>query len=405
MPVKRALLVLVFCASAALADPPELRPLTGDKFKGDLVSLNDKEIVLQVGGKPVTTPVEGVLHLDFRAPASPTGAYTLVELADGSIIRCSKVGFEKKDAVLTLLSGQTATVPIALLSSVMREAQDVKLVAAWKELLGDEKRVYDLIIIKKKGDKGEDVLGSVEGTFYDASADGKTIEFKLKGSEEKENLGVAKMHGLVFNRPPDPNMPGRRCEVVDGQGNHLFAKSVVLKDGKFVVQTQCGATVEYPADALAKLDYSRGKLVYLSDLAFNRVKVVQTGYLQEKPEFQRDRNVDGSGLRLAGQKYDKGLAMHARTELTFDLDGEYREFKAVAGIDENVGQGSDAPVVLRVEGDGKELKTYDITRKAGPQTISLNIKDVKRLRIIVDKAPEGLGLGSHLDLANAQVSK
>src|SRR5206468_2351204 len=111
------------------ADPPELRPLKGEKFKGDLVSLTDKEIVLQVNGKPVTTPVEGTLQLDFRAPVNPLGGYTQVELTDGSVLRCSKVELKNKDAVLTLISGQVATVPMALLSSYMREANDVKVVA------------------------------------------------------------------------------------------------------------------------------------------------------------------------------------------------------------------------------------------------------------------------------------
>ncbi len=43
------------------------------------------------------------------------------------------------------------------------------------------------------------------------------------------------------------------------------------------------------------------------------------------PEFRRDRNPDNTGnIRVAGKTYDKGLVMHARTEVTFDLDGEYR---------------------------------------------------------------------------------
>src|SRR5690349_13465594 len=102
MPAKRALLLFVVCATAALAaDPPELRPLKGEKFKGDLVTLNNKEIVLQVDGKPVSTPVDGVLQLDFRAPTPVIGVYSQVDLADGSVLRCSKVEFKDKDVTLT----------------------------------------------------------------------------------------------------------------------------------------------------------------------------------------------------------------------------------------------------------------------------------------------------------------
>jgi hypothetical protein len=401
MPVKRALLLLVLLASAALsADPPELRPVKGEKFKGDLVGLTNKDIVLQVNGKPQATPVDAVLLLEFRAPANPTGSYTQVELTDGSVLRCAQVQFKVADAMLTLVSGQTATVPMRLLSSVMKEANDVKLVAAWKELLGGSKRAYDALVVKKQTGS----LGFGEGTFYEASPDGKTIAFKRQGSEEKENFSLEKIHGMVFSRPPDPNMPSRLCEVFDVQGARLFAKNAFLKDGKVVIETQCGARIEYTTDALAKLDYSKGKLTYLSQMDLARVKLVQVPYLNS-PEFKRDRNVDGGELRLAGKKYENGLGMHARTEVTFDLEGEYREFKAVAGIDDNVSQGDGSPVVVKVEGDGKELLTLSLTRKDGAKPISLNIKDVQRLRIVVDKSPDSLGIGSHMDLADAKVSK
>ncbi len=400
MPAKRALFCLLVIAAAVLAAPPELRPVKGEKVKGDLVGLTDKDIVLQVNGKPLSMPVEGTLQLEFRAPTNPTGTYTQVELTDGSILRCAEVQFKGGDAILTLVSGQTATVPMRLLSSVMKEANDVKLAAAWKELLGGSKRAYDALVIKKQSGS----LGFGEGTFYDASADGKTIAFKRQGSDNKDNFSLEKIHGMVFSRQPDPNMPSRHCEVLDVQGARLFAKSVVLKDGKIVVETQSGARIEYTPDALAKLDYSKGKLTYLSQMDLARVKLVQVPYLNS-PEFKRDRNVDGGELRLAGKKYETGLGMHARTEVTFDLEGEYREFKAVAGIDDNVSQGDGSPVMVRIEGDGKELLTLSLTRKDGAKPIGLNIKDVQKLRVIVDKSPDSLGIGSHMDLADARVSK
>lgn len=399
MPAKRALLLFVLCASAALAaDPPELRPLKGEKLKGDLVGLNDKEIVLQIDGKSVSTPVEGTLQLDFRAPVSPAGLWSQVELTDGSVLRCSKVELKEKDAILTLVSGQTATIPMALLTSIMREANDVKFVAAWKDLLGGKKFSYDVLVARHPM---TGTLGYNEGTFYDAAANGKTIEFKRK-DKEKDSFATEKILGMIFVRPPDPNMPGRLCEVLDIQGAKLFAKSVVLKDGKFVVSTQCGAKVEYAADALARLDYSKGKLMYLSEFELSRVKVVEV--VKTTGEFKRDRNIDGSELRLAGKKYEKGLAMHADKDVTFDLDGEYREFKAVVGIDDNVPQGSDAPVVLRIEGDGKELLALNVTRKDGAKPVNLNIKDVQKLRIIV-RTGDMFDNGKHLDLVNAKVQK
>ncbi len=403
MPVKRALLLLLLASVAFAADPPELRPLKGEKIKGDLQSLNDKEIVLTVGGKPVSTPVEGTLQLDFRAPTTPLGVYSQVELTDGSVLRCSKVEFKGKDVVLTLVSGQVATVPMTLIASLMHQANDVKLVADWKELLGTTKRSYDVLVRKLESGK----LAYLEGTFYDASDDGKTIEFKVKDKADKTAVAVEKLEGIVFSRVPDPNLPSRLCEVLDTQGAKLYAQSAVLKDGKVTVKTQCGAQVAFAPEALARLDYSKGKLTFLSEMELARVKLVQVARQGRTPEFRRDRNPDNTGdIRVAGKKYDRGLVMHSRTEVTFELEGEYREFKAVLGIDDNVTQGSEEPVLVRVEGDGNELKTFEVTRKAGAVAVNLNIKDVNKLRIIVDNTPENiLGLGSIVDLADAKVSK
>src|SRR5262249_19676384 len=203
----------------------------------------------------------------------------------------SKVELKNKDAVLTLLSGQVATVPMTLLSSYMREANDVKAVADWKELIGTTKRAYDSLVVKKASGS----LLRLEGTFYDADADGKMIEFKRQDQEAKEKVSVEKIHGVVFSRQPDPNMPSRLCEGLDGQGAKLFAKAVALKDGKFVVDTQCGAHVEYAVDGLARLDYSKDKLTYLSDVKDSAVKLVQVARQGRTPEYRRDRNPDNTG--------------------------------------------------------------------------------------------------------------
>jgi hypothetical protein len=404
MSVPRASLVFLLCASAALAaDAPELRPLKGDRIKGDLVRVTDKEIVLQVGGKPVATPTEQALVLDLGSVTSPRDVtYTEVELVDGSLLRCGEVSYKGKEATLKLLSGQSVKVPMELLSYVMGEANDPKLAAQWKDLFGGKKRTYDSVVGKKDG-----ALFHQEGTIYDASADGTTIDFLRKGKSEKAKYRLENIHGMVFVRPPDPKMPPMLCRVSDTQGSTLMAKSVTFQGGTFTVTTQCGVKAEYALPLLAKLDYSKGKLTYLSDLELARVKVVDNSEYTKLVHLRRDRNPYNEGqIRLAGTAYPKGLALHPRCEVTFDLNGDYREFRAVVGVDDCVRQGGDAPTALRVEGDGKELLNMTVSRKDGPKPVSLNIREVQKLRIVVTSDDVfGLGYGHHVDLADARVSK
>ena len=175
------------------------------------------------------------------------------------------------------------------------------------------------------------------------------------------------------------------------------------------VTTPAGARVELPMDSVVRLDYTLDKIAFLSRL--DPVKVVQTSNFDFIDTYRRDRNLDNGTLTIFDEKFGIGLALHAHTELEYDLRGEYREFHALAGIDQAVG-GVGGPVVLVIEGvtDGqtKELYKKTFTRKDSKDkkegVIDLNIKDVQKLRIIV-RTGDLFDNGKHLDLVNAKVQK
>ena len=68
--------------------------------------------------------------------------------------------------------------------------------------------------------------------------------------------------------------------------------------------------------------------------------------------------------------------------------------------------GNDGRTVLKIYGDGKELRSLTMTRKDNEkaQLIELNIKDVKILKIVVTSG-DLIDFGRHLNLADAKVSK
>ena len=122
--------------------------------------------------------------------------------------------------------------------------------------------------------------------------------------------------------------------------------------------------------------------------------------------YRCDKNLDDGPIRLDNVSYAKGLAIHSWTELIFELDGEYREFKAIIGVDDLV-NGSEGPTLVQIEdaATGKALhKTLEISRKTKPVDVTVNVQNVKSLRIRVT-SPELLDLGHHVDLAEARVTK
>jgi hypothetical protein len=403
MPLWRTLLALLACASAGSG--AELRTLKGDAVKGEVKSITEKEVVFTAGGKDVTTPVEQLLQIDYGQPAKlPAGEkWADVELTDGTLLHCSAFAIKGKQAELKLLAGPEVKLPLSAVANVLNDAQVEKYRKEWTARLA-KKRRHDVVAILRKSEASpEGVVNPLEGTLGEGDEDGQAIAFTLAAGGRKVTFGLDKVHGLIFQRELDPKAPSVVCKVRDTLQDVVYASRVVSTPVGVTLTTPSGAKIEYKKDLLAVLDYSKGKLEFLSRM--EPVKVVETSTEDQVYHYQRDTNLDRTGpLRIAGEQFATGLAIHSHTELEYDLKGEFRELKAVLGIDDNVG-GHPGPVALRIEGDGKELFSRTLSRKDKvKERVTLNIKDVQRLRIVVTSG-ELLDLGKHIDLADAQVSK
>jgi len=113
-------------------------------------------------------------------------------------------------------------------------------------------------------------------------------------------------------------------------------------------------------DQVARIDLSRGAIVFLSDL--KPESAVYTSWFGMDKELparaewfrpRQDQTLDSKPLRLAGKQYVKGLAVHGRTEMKYCLPGKFRKLEAIAGIDDEFRPRGSARLVLR--GDDKVL--------------------------------------------------
>jgi len=405
MPLCRTLLALLACASVGLG--AELRTLKGDVRKGEVKSITAKEVVLSADGKDVITPLAEVLQIDYAPAGKPPAdaKWADVELTDGTLLHCGAFAIKGKQVELKLLAGPEVKLPLTAVANVLNDAQVEKYRKEWTSRLAKKRRRDVVAILRKSETNPDGVVNPLEGTLGEGDEEGKAIAFTLSAGGRKVTFGLDKVHGLIFQRELDPKAPSVVCKVRDTLQDVVYASAVASTPAGVTLTTPSGATIEYKKDLLAQLDYSKGKLEFLSKM--EPVKVVETSTEDQVYHYQRDTNLDRTGdLRVGGETYKLGLAIHSHTELEYDLKGDFREFKAVVGIDDNVG-GHPGPVVLRIEGDGKELYSRTLTRKDKEkfkEKVTLNIKDVQRLRIVVTSG-ELLDLGKHIDLADAQVSK
>ena len=126
--------------------------------------------------------------------------------------------------------------------------------------------------------------------------------------------------------------------------------------------------------ALARLDFNLGKLTFLSDM--EPAKVVERSGIGLISRYRKDANLDGEPIILEKQ-HAKGISLHAHTELDYKLDGKYKEFKALLGVDTRTGADSQAMVSIYCDGEKKFTRTVSAKM---PQPIAINVKDVTTLQ-------------------------
>jgi hypothetical protein len=391
MPVLRTLLVFLVCISLGRA--AEIRTLSGQVIKGDIVRVNDKEIVLRTDAGDVATPLAQVLLLDLKKPvAGPPkdGEYTDVRLLDDTLLHCSKVVLKKSDAELTLLTGQNLKIPQKKVYWILRDAQDAQLRKQWDELLAQKSKRDRVVALRAGG------LNPIEGTLGDADDKGETIRFRLE-SGKTIDAKLDSLKGLIFYQEPPET--ASVCQVIDTQGDVWVASKVDFDAKGFHITTPAGLTVTLEEKLLAKLDYNLGKLTYLSDLT--PVKVTERSLSGLVTHYRRDVNLDGEPIVLDNRAYGKGLSLHAHTELEYDLGGKYKEFRGVVGIDPRVG--GDSQPRVTIECDGAKVFSEVINAKA-PRPLAVNVRNASRLRITVS-SQNPLDLHDHATIAEARVSQ
>ena len=118
-------------------------------------------------------------------------------------------------------------------------------------------------------------------------------------------------------------------------------------------------------------------------------------------ETQAKKTVANKPLTLSGKVYERGIGTHAPGALRIDLDKRALRFKAIAGVDDEVGkQGS---VEFIVMGDGKKLWSSGVLKGGGDiKPCDLDLKGLIFLDLIVDATPDGFTL-DHSDWADARI--
>jgi hypothetical protein len=382
----------------------EARTLDGRGAEGKLVELDERHLVVETSEGRSELPLETLATVTAKAPPAPpaTKPVLLVELVDETSLAAVEYTVSDGTAHVTTAGGARLDVPTRGIRWVRFRApggEEDKLAKQWSEVI-QSKADGDLLVVRKA-----DALDYHEGV--QGNVDAETCHFEI--DSDKVPVNRQKVEGIVYFHPSEAELAESTGHAYAGDGSRLSVAKAKLGGGALELSTPVGLSLSLPLDQVARLDFTAGKVAYLSDLEPEAASYVPYfGFKNELPaldepyRYRRDVGFDHGPLRLDGKTYRKGLALHSRTVLAYRLPGKFRLFQATLGIDDSARPAGSA--LVEIKADGKSIWRNDVSGDQPASELELEIGGAKRLEIVVDFGDD-LDIGDRIDLCEARVTK
>ena len=350
----------------------------GTAIKGALTSINDKWTVILADTPSVRIDGGDFISLrraDRLLPEPPSEPHVIFVNGDRLTGTIGNLTGEKLGFTARLGKDQEMTLPLSALSVLwIADPANVERPDLLRRRLAVEKRSHDLVWLRN-GD-------FLQGSLLKLEADTVVMEIERKDVKvERQSVAVIALNTELARALKPQGLHGH---LVLSNGTRLTLTTVRADARTLSGQTVFGAKIETPLEQVVALDQREGRAVYLSDL-----KPAAYQYTPFLPglvfPLMNDANVQGDELRLGGGCYLKGLGMHSPTRVSYALGGAYRRFEAVVGLDDRTGQQGSARVRVLLDGKAADLGLdQELTARAGPRTLQVNVAGGKELTLIVE---------------------
>ncbi len=335
---------------------------------------------------PATPPGELVALRRAGRPVPPRPREPMLVLANGDAVAGATLGGDVN--ALTFrprflpAPAEPWGVPLAAIAAIWLEAPDAETPAepsryAWA---GGK---YDAVLLRT----GDILRGGLDGLTPGG------VRFQ-PADRPSEVVPLARVAALAF----DPTLARVRkvkpahARVTLADGSRLTLTQVAGDADAINGVTPYGPRVRLPWAEVVALDVLNGKATALGDLTPKSAEV--TAFTGLAWPWRTDRSARGAPLRLRDEfgvsTFDRGLGLHSRTRLTYDLAGKYRRFEAWVGLDAASGRRGSADVTLLLDGKPAGPESLRrLTAATGTVAVVLGTAGVKELTLLVDYGPGG----------------
>lgn len=419
-----AILKIIAVSLAFIEADVQVTTLDGGTTQGILQQLDADNIVVNPqAGDTTTLAVDSVLKVEFTGTAAALDA--AAASSEAIFLDQSRIPLKQTTASAETLTAESEllgqlAIPRSLLRAIRLQPLKVEWQLQWNAFL-ERDNEQDLLVVEKRDGTGLDFLA---GVVSHIGAD--DVAFLLDGDEIP--VPRDRVFGIVFAGNQNPaKASGAGVSLQLLTGGSVQASSVVLQNNAFQFQSAWGQMLSLASDQLSGIDYSSGRLHYLSDLEplseryfgldppgkewgelFAEDAATRTG-LSSQWRMSRDRfpNNGRPPLMLHNRVYTKGVCLFPSAAIEYALDANYSRFTAMVGVDDDVASNQQpgrppTAVELRLEADGNEIFRKLVSAPDEPFLLDLDLTDVNTLLVIVDFG-DGESTCDYLDLADAKL--
>jgi hypothetical protein len=373
----------------------EIRLLDGEAVRDRLIAIQKSALVLAERREPI--PLDSVVRVSWMDAAASRVAWpSCVVFAGGDVLSMRPVS-SNADAMTLTWNSYSAwprfAAPLeALRGLVLNAPFEVegagRLITLIESHAGNEDRVW-----LNNGD-------TLQGEFESLDAD----RVHLQTSVGPRSISRSNVVAIAFN--PElataPPVEKRRATLTLTDGSRcLLNEFQIGSDGLLQARLSAGPEVAITPTATASLHPHSARVRHLSDLEPRRFDF--TPYTTLTWPWKRDRNSSSQLMWMRGVAYPKGLGLHSRSELEFDLGGNFKRFLGTAGIDDDTRSRGHAVVTVLV--DGKSVWTGDVAGASSP--VAIPAVDLARKKSLVIRVDYGRGADvlDHVNLVDAVLVK
>ncbi len=369
-------------------------PPTQDLFEKDLeitLTFDDntaaKATLKAAGHTSDQAPIEGPAD----GPAANPNRLATFQLDAGDSIKGRILGGTAEHVTIETAWQPAFEVPIVNLRGLLFDGGKPEVKTKYDQQLAKPGDDDFALVLSRDGGVAE-INGRVQG-LSDAG-------LKILYEGQERSIKLERLQALVLASHPVTHVWKGPYQLFRlSSGDILSAAWLALGEKTCDVKLAWGRDVALPRDAVVEITGRNTKMVNLSEMT--PLSVEQVPYFDRLVPWVRDKAWNNRPLKLDGKTYTRGLAVHSRCVLTYDLGGEFATFRAILGFDEEAGDRG--RVVCRLVVDDKELFAKpDFRAGEKPLPVEVSVKGAKRLRLEVDFG-EGEDVGDRVIWANARL--